>query len=172
MNEAKAPQIPTDKEGGVVKNVGDLASSLRKLSNTLRRAESEKSLAIMEAQMVNHMVEIARHMELVNEGKRKENVDVLVASLLTLVKIMEGVGEVSKGINTKKLEGYRREILKSLKNVEDRCLDFLSSIAPFKDLSGAIAGPLQKLISTIQEKRHFLAKKLVDIPEVGVDPFA
>ena len=172
MNEAAAPHIIANKEGGMIKNMGDLAASLRKLVNTLRRAESEKSLAVMETQMINHLVEVVRHLEAISEVKKKGDMDAFIASLFALTKIMESIGEVSKGSNPRKLEGYRQEILKSLKNVEDRCMDFLSSVTSLKDLSGAIAGPLQKLITTTQEKRHLLAKRLVDIPDVDFDPFS
>ena len=139
---------------------GDFANALRRLSGVLQHVESEGTASILEPQLANKLRGLIASFESVTEPQGAGS-EILSSSLLSLNEVIRSIGEVSTGEHRYRSE-HISKILKSLKDLEEQSKNFfsLSSAAGERELE-TLSGALQKLIDTIQEKKHFSCAKIV-----------
>jgi hypothetical protein len=135
---------------------------LKKLANILLHAETE-SPSPTEPQIIHRFLGLAGQLESL-ESLEKADGEIFASSLINLISIVQSLGTVSGG-HTEYYEDERlAKVLKTLKDIEDQCKEFLPLVVAIDEERKesnheTFGGLLQKLTDVLQEKRYFLMRR-------------
>lgn len=135
---------------------------LRKLANVLLSAESEESLSFAEPQIINRLLGFANGIETLESLEAAEG-ELFVSFLTNLNGIIQNMGIVSRSSEKRPREEVLTKIATTLKSIEQEIGEFLPALMSIDEERKethheTFGGLLQKLVDTIQEKRHLIAR--------------
>ena len=139
----------------------NLSLALKKLAQVFSSIESETSISLVEPQIINRLLGMANSLKELKSLDENEG-EIFVVFLKNIAGVIQSIGillERKVQLNSEQ----SLKILKAFRNLEDQTKELLPLIVAIDEQRKehnfeSFGGLLQKVIDTIQEKRHFIMR--------------
>lgn len=142
----------------------NLSALIKKLGSVFQQIESEKGISIIEPQMVHRLLGLAGKLESLESLEGGEG-EIFALFLKIMADTIQNIGLLQQW----RREGDNKEslikILTLLRSIENQTKDLLPTVITIDDKRKkanyeTFGGLLQKLVDTIQEKRHLILRNI------------
>lgn len=138
-----------------------LSQAFKKLANSFTYTDSNLAVNLVEPQIINRLLGLASWLESLKSLAGNEG-EIFASLLKNAADIIQNIGNLFRNQTGQNQEEYGK-ILKAIKNLENQIKELLPLIASTdeerkKSDYETFGGLLQKLIDTLQEKRHLILR--------------
>ena len=139
----------------------NLSLALKKLAQVFASVESETAIQLVEPQIINRLLGMANSVKELKSLDENEG-EVFAVFLKNIAGVIQSVGILlEKKVQLDSEQSLK--IMKAFRNLEDQTKELLPLIVAIDEQRKehnfeSFGGLLQKVIDTIQEKRHFIMR--------------
>ncbi len=163
--QPKQSKVGVEQEKTILRaQLDNLSALIKKLGNVFLQIESEKRISIIEPQMIHRLLGLAGKLQSMESLEGDEG-EVFVLFLKVMADTIQNIGILQQW----QKEGGNKEeltkVLTLLRGLESQTKDLLTTVITIdekrrKTNYETFGGLLQKLVDTIQEKRHLILRNV------------